>query len=77
MAKNWVSFVRLLQGFHFVFGEADVQRFDCLIQVRHLAGSDNGCGDPGVCENPGQSNLRILNSPLFGDLSEPVYYFEI
>jgi hypothetical protein len=42
MAQNWVSFLRLLQGFDFVFGEADVQRFDCLIQVRHLAGPDNG-----------------------------------
>jgi hypothetical protein len=30
MARDWVGLVRLLQGFHFVFGQVDVQRFDGL-----------------------------------------------
>src|ERR1700722_1458173 len=77
VAKDWVGLVRLLQGFDFGFEEADVKGFDGEIQVRHLAGSDNGCGDPGLCQHPSQRNLRILNSPVPGDLAEPFHHFEI
>ncbi len=41
-SQNGMGLVRLFQGFDFTFVQADIERRERLIQVRHLAGADNG-----------------------------------
>ncbi len=58
-SKNRVWLVRLFECLDLALIQLDLQRIDGLIQMRHLAGADDGRAYPGLTQNPRQSHLRI------------------
>jgi len=50
--------------------ELYIERGDGFIELRHFAGADDGSGDAGLRENPGERDLRVADAVLlrnFGD----------
>src|SRR5271169_3274535 len=55
--QNRMWLVRLLERLHLVLIQMDVQRLDCLIQMSHLARTDDRCAHPRLGQDPRQSYL--------------------
>jgi hypothetical protein len=67
-----VGRVRLFKCTDLVVGEVQVQCCDRVRQVMGLGRSDDGCGDDGVLQHPGQGDLRHAGAPGFGDALDRV-----
>src|SRR3984957_5497885 len=76
-AQNWMGLVRLFQSLDFTLIQADFQRRERLIEMRHLAGTDDGRTYSRFGQYPGEGHLRILNSALCRDFAKPVHNGEV
>lgn len=58
-------------------GELDFDDGGCVVDVGGLGGADDGGGDTGFVQQPGQGNLRWEEAAFGGDLGEPVDDVEV
>src|ERR1017187_8017182 len=56
MPGDGVRDVGLLEGFDLLSGQLDAQGADGVFEVLRFGSANDGCGDPGFVQHPGQSN---------------------
>ena len=62
MARNCVRNIGRLELRHLGGGELEVERRDGIVQMLGLGGADDRCGDAGLADQPGESDLRAGNA---------------
>ncbi len=77
MAKDRVRLVRLGQSSEVRRSELYIERGDGFVQLGHFAGADDGGGDAGLRENPGERDLRVADAVLLRDFGDPIDNGEI
>src|ERR1039458_5878420 len=56
MSGNGVRDVGLLEGLDLLSGQLDAQGANGVFEVLRFGSANDGCGDPGFVQHPGQSN---------------------
>ena len=58
VSQHLMRYVRLFQQFDLAVCQSNFQRGQGLIELKHLRRADDGRGDAGLVEQPGQRDLR-------------------